>query len=392
MIIHKPNMDYVKNEAERIAKEKDSKGGGGKIQRYEWKQGDNVFRLLPCWAAHGRIFRKEAEHWELMPGKEHFPCILETWPSKADRCPICDAIDKLLAQFPELSLKRQEPAAKYAVNIIDRAEEAKGVQIVRFTPALYNWAVTEMNTTAGDVTDIEHGIDLKVVLKMKKRRSGKGEQKEYTPSWIPRQVPLSDDDELVEAWLNGLFDLDRIKPYPDDEKIGGIHKQASAMMSYYTRKYKEDRDEGRATGEDAADRDDDRDDHDDDDSPPPHTDEDAPPPKRRSDPPKRTSTPAPSKPASKPSSSKADVVKPPAEEKKQPTKREEPKKPASSLEGVDPRGVPSCFAGLEIPEAHDGNGVPEDVAGTYGFNEKLEKCLICEHELRCMDIKESKGL
>lgn len=376
MIVHKPNMDYVRQEAERIAKAKQD-GGGGKIQRYEWKDGDNVFRLLPCWAAHGRIFRKEAEHWELLPGKEHFPCILETWPSKADRCPICEAIDKLLALFPELSLSRQEPAAKYAVNMIDRSEESKGVQIVRFTPALYNWVTNEMNTTAGDVTDIEHGIDLKVVLKLKKRRSGKGEQKEYTPSWIPRQVPLSDDDELVAKWLGGLIDLDKIKPYPDDEKIGAIHKQASAMMSYYTKKYKENSDEGRVTGERAASRELDND------EPPPHDDEDAPPPKR--EPAKRQS-------ATPPAKSKTDVAKPPAEEKRAPTKREEPKKPASTLAGVDPRGVPACFSGLEAPECHDGDGVPEDVAGTFGFNEKLEKCLICEHELRCMDIKDQKGL
>lgn len=362
MIVHRPNMDYVKQEAERIAKT--SKEGGGKIKRYEWKPGDNIFRLLPCWAAHGRIFRKESEHWELMPGKEHFPCILDTWPSKTDRCPICDAIDKLLAMFPDLTLKRQMPAAKYAVNVIDRAAQDEGVQIVRFTPAMYNWVVTEMNTTAGDVTDIEHGIDLKVVLKMKKRRTGKGEQKEYVPSWIPRQTALNEDDDTVAAWLSSLFDLERIKPYPDDEKIGGIHKQASAMMAYYTKKLKEDRDAGRDEGEAAAG----------DDEPPPHDDDDAPPPKR--EPAKRTTS----------------VAKPAETAAKKPAPKPDSKKPASTLEGVDPRSFPTCFAGLEAPEAHDGNGVPEDVSGTYGFNEKLEKCLICEHELRCMDTKESKGL
>lgn len=341
-------MNWVRQEAERIEKEAANKSTSGPIQRYDWKEGDNNLRLLPCWAAHGRIFRKEAEHWELAPGKDHFPCLLETWPSKTDHCPICDAIDKILAAFPELELRRQMPASKYAANVIDRDDEEKGVQIARFTPASYNWIMAEMgNPKIGDVTDIETGIDLKVVLKIKARKGG-GTQKEYTPGWMPRVTPLHEDDDLVAQWLEGLYDLDKLKPYPDDEKIGEIISKGSAMVSYYFKKYKQDNERGRSSGEEAA---------------------------EESRPARRT-----------------EVAKPEKEKKAEPKKRETAKSRTSTLDGVDPKGFPPCFAGLEAPEPHDGSDVPEDVVGTFGFNEDLEKCVICEHELRCMDAKEEKGL
>jgi len=360
MIIHKTDMNYVREESERI--EKVSKG---KIKRLDIKPGDNLMRLMPSWAAHGRLFRKEAEHWELPPGKEHYPCLLATWPSKTDHCALCDAIDKVLAMFPELSLGRQMPASKYACNVIDRAHEKEGVQIVRFTPAIYNWLMMEMNSTAGDVADIEKGVDLKIVLKMEKRRDG-SEQKKYTPSWIPRQTPLSTDNDLIELWMSQILDLDRIKPYPNDEKIGEIHKHSTLLIAYYTKKYKQDA-EGRRSSERAPS-----------DEPPPHTDKDAPSSSKRE--------------SAKRATSKTEVAKPADAAPPKPTRRDEPKKPASTLAGVDPKGVPACFAGLEVPECHDGEGLGDHIRGTFGFNEELMKCLICEHELRCRDIKEEKGL
>jgi hypothetical protein len=352
-------MNYVREEAERIKKNKPA--GKGSIRRLDLKLGDNLLRLMPCWAAHGRLFRKEAEHWQLAPGMKHYPCLLATWPAKTDRCPICDAMDKVLAMFPELSLDRQQPSSKYTCNVIERAHEDKGVQVVRFTPAVYNWITAEMSSTAGDVADIDHGVDLKIVVKMEKRKDGV-EQKKYVPSWIPRQTLLSDRKELAELWMSQIYDLDKIKQYPSDERLGEIHTQATAMIAYYIKKYKQDADEGRRQGS--------TDEH------PPHTDEDAPP-KRE---PTRRSSP------------RTEVAKPEDTSPVKATKRETPKKPPSSLAGVDPKGMPACFAGLEVPECHDGNDIAEHIRGTFGFNEELMKCLICEHELRCRDIKEDKGL
>jgi hypothetical protein len=326
-------MDHIKTEASKIREQ--GEGGDQDLNFYDWKLGDNNLRLLPPWSAKGLVFKRLWSHFELPPEKSIYKC-LDSWPDKHNMCFFCEAIDRVVAQLPELDLGRQGASLQYYGNVIDRDEEDKGVQVCRFTPATYNWITLQMdNPKIGDITDYEQGFDL-IINKSKKPRKGGGDTTKYTCSFVPRPCPLHETDQAVAEWLSNLFDLDRVFGPPDDKALAEMQGAASRMVTFYFKKYREGgvpdstpTDTGRPTEE---------------------------------------TTPDVATGASVPDSA--------------PPKTQDAS--AQSLEDIDPKSVPACFAGLPKPEAH------ED--GSLGFNDVLEKCLLCAQELRCMDVKASKGL
>lgn len=333
MQVFKPNMEHVKTEANRIREQGEGGFGDKDLNFYEWKAGENNLRICPPWSAKGLVFRRVHSHFEIPPERSILKC-LDTWPDKFDLCFLCEGIDKVVAQLPELDLGRQKSSTHYYANVIDRDEEEKGVQVCRFTPGVYNWIVLQMdNPKIGDITDYEQGFDLIITKSEKPRRKGKGTQTNYSCSFVPRPCPLHETDEAIAKWLAELYDLDRVFGAPDDETLAEMKGAASRMVSYYFKKFRE----GHVATDTSSET------------------------KRES---------------------KEDLAASPSEVVDAPPPKTQ--QPAKTLEDIDPKGVPSCFAGLSSPEKH------ED--GTLGFNENLEKCLLCAQELRCMDAKASKGL
>jgi hypothetical protein len=338
--VHKPNMEHIKTEANRV-REQGSGFGDQDLNFYDWKNGENNLRILPPWSAKGLVFKKVLSHFEIPPERSIVKC-MDTWPDKFDLCYTCEAIDKVIAQLPELDLGRQKNSTHFYANVIDRDEEEKGVQVCRFTSGVYNWLVLQMdNPKIGDITDYEQGFDIIITKSEKPRKKGKGTQTNYSCSFVPRPCPLHETDEAMAQWLQSLFDLDRVFGPPDDEGLAEMKGAASRMVNYYFKKFRE----GYSVTSDDADE------------------------------------PSPRREAARRDEPKSEAVSPDAVIDTPPPQSQQP---AKTLEDIDPKGVPSCFAGLKDPEKHSD--------GTVGFNEMLEKCLLCAHELRCMDAKASKGL
>jgi hypothetical protein len=395
MQINKTNQDWMRQEYERREAEKKTRGSGDlpKIQRYTWKSPENWVRVLPSWALHGRPFRREADHWGLMPGNAHFRCIHLTWPDRFEKCSICTAIEHILSRCPTVKMNRQFPSSKYACNLIDRHEEEKGPQIGRLVPSLYDWILAEGARLENiDLFDYEHGFDLRVALTMKNTKGKNKKQiKDYKPSWpnvaliggsaVPKGCPVSEDDDKMAAWLDNLFDLDAILKVPDEAELATIHTFARKMFAYYVEKYggglKKSSHAGPEKRESRPAKSD---------EPPPPSDEDFPTDDLPDDGVvERAST---TKESSKESRKETTAVV--AEPTTPPPEKQEEPKTRGSL--TDTSGYPSCFLGLEVPEAHDGEGIPQDVVGTYGFSSYLDKCLLCVYDIQCMDLKKAQGL
>jgi len=327
MIVHKVNMDHIANEAEQARKAAESRGDFPDLKYYEWVIGQNCFRILPPYNAKGLLWKKQVQHFRLPPDNKIIPCYLGSYPDKADSCFVCDALEKILKMFPELNLKRQGPSDQYRLVVIDRRHEDKGPQIVRFTAALKNWVSLKIDDPK--IGDItDIESGIDITVDMsKKKRKDGKDQTTYTPDFVPRPCPLHEDDEVIAAWCSQIPDLDKVFKYPKEEWVADHHDYVDRMVAHYIRKH-------RSGGVGAIDRQDD-------------------------------------------------------EGSKQPPSRDTD--PPSSLEGLDPRDLPSCFAGLKNPEPHTGDGVPKELAGSVGHNEALEKCMLCPSELRCIDAKAARG-
>jgi hypothetical protein len=234
VLIHKLDMSAIEHEVERL--KKSGVGEDSNIPFFKWEEGDNTIRIMPPFSSKGRIFTRRIQHFQLPPESSICSC-LYSYSGEFDNCYVCDAIEELHKKFPGvLDLGRQEPKESFCYNVIDRADEATGVQIASFTPRLHNWVCQQIqDKRIGDVTDVEQGFDIKVTKKVTHR--GKKEFTTYNQTLMPRPCKLHDDTEIVNMWLNDVWDLDKvICTAPDEEKLADMHKLAVAMTMYYINK------------------------------------------------------------------------------------------------------------------------------------------------------------
>jgi hypothetical protein len=362
--IYKPNMGYVHEEAERARKTSNNDKDRRDLRYFAWEAGENIIRVLPPWNAQGFIGKKTLTHFDVPPNKSLAKCLL-TWPDKFDSCPIDDNLEKIQRALPTSDLSRVGAATHYQLNVIDRDDEESGVCICRVTPGIYNWIMLQMdNPKIGDITDIAEGFDLIITKNEKKRKSGSGTYTNYSCSFVPRPSPLAESDEQANEWLSQMFDLDRVFGPPREEQVAEVTSIASKMFAYYTRKYKDELDEGEVISRNETEPEEKR-------------------PVKKSTQTWDDEVPHPAETArTKPQPHKTEVVAP--RDKDTPKVKKSTPAAARALADINPKGVPACFAGLEEPEAH------ED--GSYGFVEDLEKCILCRSELACLDNKKRKGL
>jgi hypothetical protein len=346
-LVHEPDWEHIRDEAERV-REDDQNTGMRDIERYEWKDGDNNHRVCPPFNARGRHFKKLGIHFNIKPDNETRDCLL-SWPDIFDRCPICDAIDRILKLQPGLNLGRTETAWHYYANVIDRDDSDKGPQICRFTPGVRNWFMLQFdNRKVGDLADIERGFDVNTI---KKEKKGKGKNKgrtftEYKPDRDPDRSPLHESDDIVAKWLGEMFDLDKVMGPPDDDKVTEIRAMAKAMERYYLRKYRDD-----------IENDDQRD-------------------GKRED----VKSEANERRTSSRRDEDRDVKSPDDNDKHERRARADK---VEDIDDVKPTDLPACHAGLDNPEKHNN--------GSIGFDYDLEKCMLCSDEMSCMNAKKQRG-
>lgn len=373
MRVHKLNTEYIAQELDRIEHEPKKKRRGG-VNYHKWHEGDNIVRIGPPWSAKGQIAKKKISHFNLPPDMDNLPCMFN-WPEKFDFCYICDVIEKLHKQYPGLiDLGRQEPQDNFQCNLLDREEENLGFQVGNLNPRLHNWVMHQIgDRRIGDITDVMEGFDIKVTKTVTKKR-GK-ENTRYSETLMPRPCTLHEDEAVMEVWLDAMNDLDAINEPPDDAFLADIQTVASAMYKYYVGK------NSRHSASEVRRR---------------VTDDDFD--KNANDDPTTSRS-------SSSSSSRVSGTGSVGGETSRGSSRDDSRRSIADQGKVDPKseaqppqrrtvtpepkekdlsGMPSCYCGHELPDAHEN--------GSFGPDDNLDKCTFCEHEIQCKAEKMKKGI
>jgi len=358
-------MDWVKGESKRIEEEKKKRSNNSNLPPLNWynlKVGETIIRLAPPWDSLGIPFFNQSKHWAIPPETGILPCLTGTWPTHTSTCYVCDALAEVQELFPELKLWKHSPSSQYLTNAVVRDDpeegeeaEKKGVRIVRLPEIAYNWLLLQLNNPkiGSMVFDIQKGCDIKISLS-KKKIKGKKDRSVYAFTFMPGVSPLHEDPKVIEEWCSNIVNIPKVIKYPSDEDLLEMHASAQKAKAWWIRKFRKGIEAANEATGTVVGKSEPRDEPED---------------KVYSEP---EPTPKPKAAAEKP----ANVAR--ANEKVTSLK--------APLQGQSPaeNDKPSCYAGLEAPDAHDN--------GSYGFQEDLDKCMICPHELQCMDAKESKGL
>lgn len=194
-----------------------------------WKipEGITKIRILPPWSEEGAVAYESASHWKVPPNDRMLNCLRVI----GKECPICEVVTKLRRDAGAdkvLKSKANAFGAKKSIyyNIVVRGEEEKGVQIMRSGIKLYENILSYLyDPDYGDVTCIDEGMDATI------ERTGQGLDTSYTIKFGPKQTPLHENAKLVQAWINGMFDLDTIMEYKDTLEVQAAADNIAGVKS-----------------------------------------------------------------------------------------------------------------------------------------------------------------
>lgn len=200
-------------EAAEAALAEASKGGA---DFYKPKSGQNVLRFLPPPEGKNSPFVVSYQHWITLPDGSRSNLNCARMIAK-QRCPVCEKMDELLRSGNEVDFKAAnefKPKLRVFANIIDREDEAKGVQVFGFGKSVLDQlvAIRKDQRAGGDFTDIEDGFDILL------NKKGEGMKTEYSCLPSRDSSPLADDVHLANLWLDNQYDLDaykRVLPFED---------------------------------------------------------------------------------------------------------------------------------------------------------------------------------
>jgi hypothetical protein len=188
----------------------------GNADFFKFKAGQNVLRFLPPAAGQSSPFAVTYQHWVVLPDGSKSPLNCARMMAK-QRCAACEEMDRLLRSGNEADFKAAnewKPKLQVLANIVDRDDESKGLQIVRFGKSILDQlvAIRKDARSGGDFTDVEDGFDIIVTKK------GEGVKTEYTVLPSRESTPLHDDEAQSSAWLDSQFDLDKYRRVPTYEE------------------------------------------------------------------------------------------------------------------------------------------------------------------------------
>ncbi len=210
--------------------QKTNLGGGSEF--WKPKQGDNLIRLLPGVGEMNDIFWVEKGSHFIELGSNNWKTWICPEFTAGEPCPICEYVralyntgdkgDKTLAD--DLRMTKA-----YSVNLIDRKNEDKGVQI-------YNGKVTVMRQWAALIGDPEYGdliVDVDDGLDMTITRAGAGRQTTYTVTARRNESPLSDDSDQIDKWLDAAIDLTPVELSDDPEEDAEMYKDEGVQVAVF---------------------------------------------------------------------------------------------------------------------------------------------------------------
>ena len=243
--IYRPNLDVIREQAQKARDYENNRKGGGdsKLAWGNIEEGPNIIRPLPPTNSRGILAKKVAKHYfqgtSLKELVDHpVPCVVSMFPEVPGiGCHICSAGDRILAQFPQLDIKRwHKPGSSYYIQAVDRRDQQPVAKLFKLSSALNNWLTLQMEALLSDgvdLTDINQGCDIRITKTIKKTK--RGERTEYDKTlWnLKGLTPLHADPSVVEAILSSMVNPEEIWKFPDDEAIMGFAKVAADIQSFY---------------------------------------------------------------------------------------------------------------------------------------------------------------
>ena len=194
--------------------------GGGGAGFYSPKVGKNTIRILPEVGDMDFFFQPVGRHF--FPDKRAVYCPSFTTEKDLD-CPVCEIVRELHNIGDKQSKKLASSLGvrrSWWMNVIDRNNEDAGP--LMYTPGVmvFNSIISLINDPDyGDVTDIDEGSDIII------DRDGTGIETSYEVHGRRKESALTDDDEMLEEWLDKAKDLTWIEvsedPEEDDELSEG---------------------------------------------------------------------------------------------------------------------------------------------------------------------------
>ena len=189
------------------------------IEYYEWKTGNNVFRLTPPTPRpeHHLIAIPYWKHYQIPnPDEDNKTtasvCLTNHVPGIVD--PICQAINEMTALGQDMN--RQGASVKYRTTCYDRLEDPKGQplppkRMIEIPKSLYDWLMTIVLQHKIDPTHPTRGFDVYVT------KSIKNSYVNYTGSLAPGAQPssLHPDMEVVKKAFESVYDIKAINNIPE---------------------------------------------------------------------------------------------------------------------------------------------------------------------------------
>lgn len=211
------------------AKRKDF--GGKKAAYYKMKKGSNTLRILPALAGEDSPIRTVWQHFlknHAGSGRSFsFNC-----PSKmgGGRCPACEERARLNASDNPADKARAStfaPKVRGICRVIDRADEAAGVQIAEFSKTVVD-GLTDLRKNGDkygeDYTDPFHGADLLIVRKDEKDQNGQERTSYADPViWKGRQ------DTPLAANADKSANMEQMRVWCDPETAPDLTRKCQVM-------------------------------------------------------------------------------------------------------------------------------------------------------------------
>lgn len=187
--------------------------GGKKTNYYKWKDGANHLRILPRLKGEDTPIHVVHRHWINNWGDSGKAFIFNC-PKRANggRCPACEKASQLFEKAKQTGneadkelAKQFLPSERGVARVIDRKDEAAGVQLIDLPKSVLDELMELRNNEdvyGEDYTDIMDGSDLLIT---RKKQGGKTS---YTVS-IPKssQPRLHESDDQILQWLTDSPDV-----------------------------------------------------------------------------------------------------------------------------------------------------------------------------------------
>ena len=194
----------------------------GDVKFYTPDKGNNTIRILPLTGedAEGRYGFPVSVHYQIGPDGGQFLCLKSM---KDEKCPICEERRKANKEGDEEYARDLKASDRIAVYVIDREDEEEGPKFY-LMPATLETAMASLATDkkSGAVlnfTDPEEGYDFSF------EKTGKGMKTKYLGAEFDRkESALSDDDDLMEAWLKYIkkHPIEDMLVFHDADYIEGV--------------------------------------------------------------------------------------------------------------------------------------------------------------------------